>query len=100
MGVVDSISNSDHLSIEMLLQLDKGWSTPLPVWDLKSKKFDKDGFTAKMENLSKQVGRSRFWNPTDLDNNGQSIVDDMTTALDETAPPCLPLYQHCKSWLV
>ena len=85
-GVVDSISNSDHLSIEMLLQLDKGWSTPLPVWDLKSKKFDKDGFTAKMENLSKQVGRSRFWNPTDLDNNGQSIVDDMTTALDETAP--------------
>ena len=85
-GVVDSIANSDHLSIEMLLQLDRGWSNPEQAWDFRSKKFDRQGFTLKMEQLSKRLVPRRYWSPADLDNGAQSIVDDMTSALDETAP--------------
>ena len=84
--VVDSIANSDHLSIEMLLQLDKGWTNPARTWDLSSKKFDRNGFTAIMERLSSETVYGNLWGPRDLDKNGQSIVDDMTEALDETAP--------------
>ena len=85
-GVVDSVANSDHLSIEMLLQLNKGWTNPPKVWDLRSNKFDKKGFTTMMEERSDKVIHNRFVTPQDLDAYGLSFVMDMTECLDETAP--------------
>ena len=76
-GVVDSVANSDHLSIEMLLQLNKGWTNPPKVWDLRSNKFDKKGFTTMMEERSDKVIHNRFVTPQDLDAYGLSFVMDI-----------------------
>ena len=85
-GVVDSVPNSDHLSIEMILHLEGVWTPPPATWNFRSKDFKREAFTAGMEARSKKVTHSRFWDPTDLDNNGQSFIDDMTQTADETAP--------------
>ena len=70
----------------MLLQLNKGWTNPPKVWDLRSNKFDKKGFTTMMEERSDKVIHNRFVTPQDLDAYGLSFVMDMTECLDETAP--------------
>ena len=85
-SVVDAVANSDHLSIEMILRLSKGWTLPTQHWDVGSKSFNKEAFTALMEEKSKKVKHNRHWSPTDLDSSAQSIVDDLSSALDETAP--------------
>ena len=85
-SVVDCVTNSDHLAIEMLLHIKGAWNSPPATWDFSSKRFDKDLFIAKMEASSEDSSNERFWDPDTLDKNGQSFVDDMTKALDLTCP--------------
>ena len=85
-GVVDSVPISDHLSIEMVLHMEGAW-TPHPLfWDFLSKNFKAEAFTEKMEIKSRAKVHPGYWNPKDLDENGQSFVDDMVETADETAP--------------
>ena len=85
-GVVDSVPNSDHLSIEMLLQMEGVWTRPPRTWNFNSKAFQKERFTEEMENSSTVAEQARYWDPAILDRQAQSFVDDMVQALDITAP--------------
>ena len=85
-SVVDCVTNSDHLAIEMLLHINGAWNLPPASWDFGNKKFDKDLFVLKMESNSGDSDGDRFWDPETLDRQGQSFIDDMTQALDLTCP--------------